>query len=424
MVSAAMRRLLVGLTAVAAQLGWLQLAPAVGFPVTAPAAMLDRMLGAHNEAGLPGLVLLLLGEAIFAAVYLFLIEPRTRDPVAPFLYAAAGWIVTGALLMPLIAALQGTTASNDPMRATFFMLNLGVGAALEALIGWIIFGLVLAAPRDLALGRRTFMLAAGAGLVAAVIAIVTPGLIAGGDPGTVVEGRIDALPAGPVFISVLELPQPPGAVLGPHAHIPGFVLDLYGVATMVIKGDGTKEVGPGQAIFTAAGKLHDHENRSVVPIALAAALFLAVLAVAVPVMGARYGATLLGALLVVGAAAAVDPLFNHWYFIGVRPAAMRGALMQVPSAHRTYESENLTGLSAGPQVERLTQRVLAPNQSGHYAGPAAIVVLSGGATVTRAGRPATLTDRGGITIAGGEEANVSAGAGGARILVVEVAPTG
>ena len=35
-------------------LGWLQLAPAVGFPVTAPAGMLDRVFGAGREAGLNG----------------------------------------------------------------------------------------------------------------------------------------------------------------------------------------------------------------------------------------------------------------------------------------------------------------------------------------------------------------------------------
>ena len=68
MVSLAMRRVLVGLTAVAVALGWLQLPPAFGFPATAPAAMLDRMLGAHREAGSAGWALLLLGEFAFVAV--------------------------------------------------------------------------------------------------------------------------------------------------------------------------------------------------------------------------------------------------------------------------------------------------------------------------------------------------------------------
>src|SRR5256885_1584932 len=80
MVSANMRRILVGIAAVAANLGWLQLAPAFGFPVTAPAGMLDRMLGATREAGPAGWVLLLLGQAAFAALFLLLVEPRRRGP--------------------------------------------------------------------------------------------------------------------------------------------------------------------------------------------------------------------------------------------------------------------------------------------------------------------------------------------------------
>ena len=62
MVSLAMRRVLVGMTAVAVSLGWLQLAPAFGLPVTAPAPMLDRMLGTTREAGLAGWAILLAGE--------------------------------------------------------------------------------------------------------------------------------------------------------------------------------------------------------------------------------------------------------------------------------------------------------------------------------------------------------------------------
>ena len=94
-----MRRGLVGTSAVLAGLGWLQLAPAFGFPVTAPAAMLDRMLGAHREAGLAGWILLLLGVGIFAAAYLFLVEPRTKGVVAPIAYALGAWFVSGAVLM-------------------------------------------------------------------------------------------------------------------------------------------------------------------------------------------------------------------------------------------------------------------------------------------------------------------------------------
>jgi quercetin dioxygenase-like cupin family protein len=425
MVSLAMRRGLVGTSAVLAGLGWLQLAPAFGFPVTAPAAMLDRMLGAHREAGLAGWILLLLGVGIFAAAYLFLVEPRTKGVVAPIAYALGAWFVSGAVLMPAIALIQGAPpagdTANDPMRASFFMLNLGPGAAIEALIAWLLFGAVLAAGRTLDVHPRAFYLAGGAAVLAALLAVAIPILVARYDANRVVEGNVVQVPAGPVFISVLELPQPAGAVLGPHAHIPGFVLDVSGTATMAITGRGTVDVGPGDAVFTANLQRHDHENRAAVPTAILLALVLVGLAVAL-LAGAwrRRAAVLLAALLVLGVVATIDPLINHWYFIGVRPAAARGAVMPVPAGHRTYESENLTGLTSGPYVERLTYRSLDSGESTSLAGPAAILVLDGQASVTTGGKTTGLSAQSGITVDGGADATVKAGSQGARILVIQI----
>jgi hypothetical protein len=73
-------------------------------------------------------------------------------------------------------------------------------------------------------------------------------------------------------------------------------------------------------------------------------------------------------LLVAGAVATVDPLMNHWYFIGVRAAAMHGAVMPVPAGHRTYESLKLTGLRRGNYVERLTSRRLSSGQTAQFNG--------------------------------------------------------
>jgi len=428
MVSLAMRRVLVGMAAVAAGLGWLQLAPAFGFPVTAPAAMLDRMLGAHREAGPAGWALLLLGEAAFAAAYLLVVEPRTQGVVAPLAYALGAWLLSGAVLMPVIGLIQGAPpagdAANDPMRATFFMLNLGPLAAVEALVAWVLFGAVLAAGRKLDVRPRDFYLTTGAVVVAAALAFAIPALMARTDSSRVVDGSVTTLPTGPVFISLLELPQPAGAVLGPHTHIPGFVVDVSGTATLAMSGTGTIDVRPGDAVFTANLQPHDHENRAAVPAAIILALFLVSLTVAL-VAGAfrRHAVVLVAALLVLGVVATIDPLMNHWYFVGVRPAAARGGVMPVPAGHRTYESENLTGLPAGPYTERLTYRSLASGESARLSGSAAIVVLDGEASVTTDGRTSGLHAQSGVTIAGGSEATVQAGSGGARILVVQVLPT-
>lgn len=421
MVSLAMRRLLIGLTAVVAALGWLQLAPAFGFPVTAPAAMLDRMLGAHREAGPVGWALLLLGMAGIAALYLFVVEGRTRAWWAPWAYAIGAWLLSGAVLMPLIGLVQGSPPAGDPMRATFFMLHLGPAAAVESLVAWLLFGTVLAGGRSLPVRRLALLLTLGAAAVGVALAVALPALAVRSGPDRVVEGRVAGLPAGPVFISVIELPQPPGAVLGPHAHIPGFEFDVFGTAA-VVGGGNVLDIGPGDAVFTPALQRHSHENREAVPYAIALAVLLLGLAAAMLVPAFRsHGVRLLAAVLVVGAVATVNPLMNDWYFVGVRPAAARGALMLVPAAHRTFESGNLTGLGGGPYTERLTARSLRSGDSARVTGPASVVVLSGNAGINPGGR---IAERSGTTIAGGVEARVEGGAGGARVLIIEVLAAG
>jgi hypothetical protein len=138
----------------------------------------------------------------------------------------------------------------------------------------------------------------------------------------------------------------------------------------------------------------------------------------------RRAVVLLAVLVVLGVVATINPLMNHWYFVGVRPAAARGGGMLVPAAHRTFESENLTGLAAGPHIERLTYRLLASGESASVTGPAALVVLDGEGLVTTGGKTTDLSAQSGVTIAGGADATVQAGSPGARILVVQVLPGG
>jgi hypothetical protein len=427
MVSANLRRLMVGAAAVVANLGWLQLAPAFGYPVTAPAGMLDRMLGASRETGPVGWVLLLLGQAAFAAVAFVVVERRARAALASLALAIGAWLISGAVVMPLIGLIQGPPPAGalpeDPMRANFFMLNLGPGAAAEALVGWLLFAAVIAAGSTLKINARAYALGLAAAALAAVIAFAAPALAVQADSGRVYEGRIAALPAAPLFISVLELPQPAGAVLGPHTHIAGFVLDILGTATMIIDGN-VVDVGAGGAVFTANLQPHDHENRVAVPYAIAGAVVVVGLAIALVLLQGRGpAAALTVALLVAGTVATVNPLMNHWYFIGIRPAAQRGAAMPVPAGHRTYESENFTGLASGPYLEQLTHRRLSAGESVRVVGPAAIVVLDGQALVTAAGT-ASVPAQSGTTIAGGTEATIRVESGSARVLILQLVPGG
>ena len=131
----------------------------------------------------------------------------------------------------------------------------------------------------------------------------------------------------------------------------------------------------------------------------------------------------MAALLVAGTVATINPLMNHWYFVGVRVAAQRGGAMPVPAGHRTYESENLTGLGSGPYVEHLTHRKLASGESVRVSGPGAIVVLDGQASIVADGRTTGLSAQsGGATIAPGTEVTIQAGSGSPRVLVVELLP--
>jgi mannose-6-phosphate isomerase-like protein (cupin superfamily) len=344
--------------------------------------------------------------------------------VAPIAYAIGAWLFSGAVLMPVVGLLQGAPAPGalpaDPMRANFFMLNLGIGAAAEALIGWLLLGAVLAAGMVLRVSARALTLAVGAAGLAAVIALAAPAFLARADSGRVVEGRPAVVPAGPVFVSVLELPQPAGAVLGPHQHVAGFVVDVSGTATMVIAAN-VIDVGPGNAVFTADNLSHDHENRAAVPFAIALALLVVGLTLALVLRrGHTTALALTAALLVVGTVATVNPLMNHWFFVAVRPAAQRGAVMPVPAGHRTYESENLTGMPSGPFLERVTDRRLGSGESLRVVGPAAIVVLDGQASIGADGRTTGLSAQSGATIAGGTEATVQSGSGSPRVLVIEV----
>ena len=417
---------MVGAAAVVANLGWLQLAPAFGYPVTAPAGMLDRMLGASRETGPAGWVLLVVGQAAFAAAAFAVVERRARVSPASLAFAIGAWLFSGAVLMPLIGLIQGPPPAGslpeDPMRANFFMLNLGPGAAAEALVGWLLFGAVIAAGSTLKISARAFALAVAAAALAGVIAFAAPGLAAQAGSSGVVEGRIAALPAPPVFISVLELPQPAGAVLGPHTHIAGFVVDTFGTATMVIDGRDVT-VGPGDAFFTANLQPHDHENRAAVPYAIAGAVVVVGLVLALVLLHGRGpAAALMVALLIAGTISTVNPLMNHWYFIGVRPAAQRGAAMPVPAGHRTYESENLTELGSGPYLERLTHRRLGAGETLRVVGPAAIVVLDGQASITADGAARSLSAQSGATIVGGVDAALRVESGSARILIVQLSP--
>ncbi len=140
-----MAGLLRAAAAIATWLGWLALSPVVGLPETAPAAMFDRLFSSTAEASWRGWLILLCSESVIVALYVLAIRRRLLSPglVPALAFAVAIWLATGVLVMPLMGAVSGPAAPGEAMRASFMMLHLGPLASLSALIGRLLYGVVL-----------------------------------------------------------------------------------------------------------------------------------------------------------------------------------------------------------------------------------------------------------------------------------------
>ncbi len=131
-------------------LGWLTVAPALGFSSLASAAMLNLVVAPHDDPGSwPGWIILVAGLVLVAGLFVALARSG-RVPARIGSGAVLGiicWLIAGIVLMPLLGLLDPATTvtTADPMRGSLMMLALGLGAPIEALIAWLAFGLVLGA---------------------------------------------------------------------------------------------------------------------------------------------------------------------------------------------------------------------------------------------------------------------------------------
>ena len=152
-----------------AWLGWLAVAPALGLPDLATAAMVNRT--AEEDPGYWLGWVILLG-ALAAAVVLFVVavarflRPRIGTGL---LYGVALWFVAGAVVMPILAWLAPAPPPSpplppgvppppqapDPMHASFMMLDFSNWAPVSAGIAWLLFGAILGAAAVGAARERT-----------------------------------------------------------------------------------------------------------------------------------------------------------------------------------------------------------------------------------------------------------------------------
>src|SRR5438093_1594612 len=212
----------------------------------------------------------------------------------------------------------------------------------------------------------------------------------------VAEGPVEAVRAGTTFVSVLRLPQPAGAVLGPHSHIPGFTYVLGGVATVAFVYGKTVDVVAGEAVFTPANVVHVHSNERGRGVAIALAVLLIGAVVGLVMLsrrGWRWTPLWLVGLVTIGAIGVADHTLNDWYFIAGPPAAPRGGAMPVPAARRTHESAALADLGPGPFLERLDAFVIEPGgrtMAHRSDGAETLIVTDGRATICVGGAKTTV----------------------------------
>ncbi len=135
----------------------MSLSPAVGFPSVSPPDMINQTIGANPHSPL-GWAILLGGLVALAAVYLVAVSSGVLrpGPSSGALFGLVLWLVTGAVLMPLMGIVSADQPAADApmhmrgatpvvMRESFMMLHLGILAPVGALIAWLLFGIVLGA---------------------------------------------------------------------------------------------------------------------------------------------------------------------------------------------------------------------------------------------------------------------------------------
>ena len=153
------------------------------------------------------------------------------------------------------------------------------------------------------------------------------------------DGKIDALPAGTLYVQYLEVPQSVGAPIT-HAHIAGFVYTHVGTHRLAITGGETKDVKAGEAIFVPANVGHTHSNPG--------------------------------------------PSANTWYFVSIRPNTARSAAPTFPCQKEAFATADLAALPAGAYTLGLRMVTIQPNgrTAAHkHGGLETLLVLDGSVEV-------------------------------------------
>jgi hypothetical protein len=152
--------ILAGIAAVMAWLGWFAVAPALGLPELATAAMVNRDVATSENPGFwLGWLIVLLGLGAAVVTY-FLVTSRFVKPrlglgllraraVADCGSARHAPLGMGSACRPPSPPLPPGTPpppqAPDPMHASFMMLDFSNWAPVSAAVAWLMFGAILGA---------------------------------------------------------------------------------------------------------------------------------------------------------------------------------------------------------------------------------------------------------------------------------------
>jgi quercetin dioxygenase-like cupin family protein len=175
---------------------------------------------------------------------------------------------------------------------------------------------------------------------------VNTAMSVGVQPAFVGDGRIDALPAGTLYIQYLEVPQSVGAPIT-HAHIAGFVYTSVGTHRLAITGGETKDLKAGEAAFVPANVGHTHTNPG--------------------------------------------PSASTWHFVSIRPNTARTAAPTFPGQKEAFATADLPAFPAG--AYSLALRLVTIQQNGRtsarkHGGLMTFLVLEGSVEVRAQGASA------------------------------------
>jgi quercetin dioxygenase-like cupin family protein len=206
----------------------------------------------------------------------------------------------------------------------------------------------------------------------------------GNTVSTLAQGKLTSLPAGTLYINVINIPQPAGNTIT-HKHVAGFVYVVDGTHILAIQGGQTLTLKAGEAGFVGTGVMHTHTNPGTTP--------------------------------------------SDWYFISIRPTTARTAPPLFPNQKVLYATPDLPTLPSGAYDESLRLVSLPSGGTGPAhkgSGIEVVFVLTGSISVQMAGQaPATVTQgQGSYSLPNTAIQVVNRGSSDARYLAFDVDPAG